>query len=515
MIYPIGIQSFEIIRKEGYVYVDKTALIHEMVSTGMYYFLSRPRRFGKSLLVSTMDAYFNGRKELFEGLRIAELEKEWIQYPVLHLDLSVKAYDIPDVLEKVLDDILSKWESQYGCVNRSGVPGIRFGNIIQAAFERTGKRVVVLVDEYDKPILDIVDKPEISDLYTIQLQGFYSVLKEKNDYIQFAFLTGVTKIGKLSIFSGLNNLIDISMDRTYADICGISQKELVEYFSESVHELAVTEGLSDTACMQKLEEMYDGYHFHHNADGVYNPFSLFNTLKSKEFGEYWFATGTPTFLIKAIKDTNYNINRLEEDQVGADDLTNVGSALINPVSYLYQSGYLTLKGFDPEFRLYKVGFPNKEVKDGFLLSLLNYYVPNQDESANSLIAKMIRDVRDGRPDDWMRRLQALFAKTPYQIQGESEKDFQYAMLTIINLMGEHVKATAEKVTSEGRIDIQIETEKYIYIVEIKTNDSVDAALKQIDDKHYSRQFADDPRRLFKIGVKFSSKSRGIDEWRVV
>ena len=345
MLYPIGIQSFEKIRQGGYVYVDKTDLIYKIAKTGQYYFLSRPRRFGKSLLLSTMEAYFKGKKELFDGLAIASLEKDWTEYPVLHLDLSGVAYNQEEVIAKVLSNALCKWEKEYGSENNSDIPGIRFGNVIEAACRKTGRQVVILVDEYDKPVIDNLDRPELQDKLRETLRGFYGVMKSKDAFIRFGFLTGVTKIGKMSVFSDLNNPQDISMDSRYTDICGVSETDLTDCFAESVRELAEANGLSEEECRQKLALMYDGYHFCEDSTGVYNPFSLLNTFDSLKFREYWFETGTPSFLVKVMRKTSYDVTRLSSDLVGSSLLSDVNTAFLNPVPLLYQSGYLTIKGF--------------------------------------------------------------------------------------------------------------------------------------------------------------------------
>lgn len=366
MLYPIGIQDFEKIRKDGFVYVDKTDLVYKMAQKGGYYFLSRPRRFGKSLLVSTLEAYFSGKKELFDGLSIAELEKDWIQYPVLRFDLSGKQYKSISDLTETLFQHLVKLEGLYGVKPQFESPEARFKDVIDAAYAKTGLGVVILIDEYDKPIVDSLGDEKLNESFRSLLQGFYGVMKAKDACIKFGFLTGVTKIGKLSIFSGLNNLKDISMDARYTDICGISDKDLKKYFGESVKELAVANDLSVEETYTQLAEMYDGYHFCEDSPGIYNPFSLLNTLDSKRFREYWFETGTPSFLVKMMKETSYDVTRLSGDEVGSSLLTNVDLAFANPVPYLYQFGYLTIKDYDKEYKLYKVGFPNKEVKDGFL-----------------------------------------------------------------------------------------------------------------------------------------------------
>ena len=513
MLYPIGIQSFEKIRQGGYVYVDKTDLIYKIAKTGQYYFLSRPRRFGKSLLLSTMEAYFQGKKELFDGLAIASLEKDWTEYPVLHLDLSGVAYNQEDVIAKVLSNALCKWEKEYGSENNSDIPGIRFGNVIEAAYRKTGRQVVILVDEYDKPVIDNLDRPELRDKIREELRGFYGVMKSKDGRIRLGFLTGVTKIGKMSVFSDLNNPKDISMDARYTDICGVSETDLTDCFAESVRELAEANGLSEEECRQKLALMYDGYHFCEDSAGIYNPFSLLNTFDSLKFKEYWFETGTPSFLVKVMRKTSYDVTRLSSDLVGSSLLSDVNTAFLNPVPLLYQSGYLTIKGFDPRFNLYTLGFPNMEVKDGFLNFLLGYYAPIQSDSTNTLISLMSMDVESGNPESLMTRLDALFARTNYQIQGDCEKDFQYAMYIIIELMGEYVET--ERTTSNGRIDILVKTKDYVYIIEIKTDSTPDEALAQIEEKGYARPFADDPRRIFRVGVNFSTANRRIDGWKII
>ena len=513
MLYPIGIQSFEDIRRGGYVYVDKTELIYKLAATGKYYFLSRPRRFGKSLLVSTMEAYFQGKKELFEGLAIASLEKDWTEYPVLHFDLSGASYTDMEALNDKIGRQLDTLESRFGVAKKYNTFPVRFDNLIECAYNKTGRQVVILIDEYDKPVIDNLDRPELQDKMREMLRGFYGVMKGKDGYIRFGFLTGVTKIGKMSVFSDLNNLKDISMDARYTDICGISEADLKDYFSDSVRELAEANGLTDDECRQKLALMYDGYHFCEDSIGVYNPFSLLNTFDSLKFKEYWFETGTPSFLVKVMRKTSYDVTRLSSDLVGSSLLTDVNTAFLNPVPLLYQSGYLTIKGFDPRFNLYTLGFPNLEVKDGFLNFLLGYYAPVQSDSTNTLISLMSMDVEAGKPDSFMTRLDALFARTNYQIQADCEKDFQYAMYIIIELMGEYVET--ERTTSNGRIDILIKTKDYVYVIEIKTDSTPDEALAQIEERGYARPFTDDHRKIFKIGVNFSTSARRIDGWKVV
>ena len=375
MLYPIGIQSFEEIRNSDYVYVDKTTLIYQMVSKGKYYFLSCPRRFGKSLLVPTMEAYFSGRKELFEDLAMESLEKDWTEYPVLHLDLTGSSYTDISHLKVSLDQYLRKWESLYDVTPMSEDLSSRFKDIIDAAYRKAGQKVVILIDEYEKPIIDNIDNPELMEQFRRELQGFYSVIKGKDNAIRFAFLTGVTKLGKMSIFSGLNNLNDISMDARYADICGISEQELKSTFGESVEELARANELSVDDCYKKLAQMYDGYHFTENSVGIYNPFSLLNTFNSGKFRMYWFETGTPTFLVRYLKQGNYNLDNISRNDVSLETLTGSNYVSPAPITLMYQAGYLTIKDFNPDFFTYNLDYPNEEVKRGFMHSLSQLFAP--------------------------------------------------------------------------------------------------------------------------------------------
>lgn len=514
MIYPIGIQNFEKIRTEDFLYVDKTAEIYKLAKEGRYYFLSRPRRFGKSLLVSTMEAYFSGRKELFSGLAIEKLEAEWKQHPVLHLDLSGVSYTDESVLERVLSDKLAKWETLYGAVNTSDILGLRFKEVIEAAYNKTGNQVAILIDEYDKPIIDnLGNEPTLSHLRTT-LQGFYSVMKSMDARIRFGFLTGVTKIGKMSVFSGLNNLNDISMIPDYVDICGVSETELHEYFDESISELSSANEMSKEECYVKLKSMYDGYHFCEDSIGIYNPFSLLNTFQNKKFREYWFETGTPGFLVEVMRKTSFDVTTLENQTVDSTLMSNADAIFENPVPYLFQSGYLTITGYNDMFRLYQLGFPNQEVKNGFLNCLLKYYVPmSPDMSGTTLIYQLWHSITEGNPKSFMQILSSLFANTSYQIQGKTEKDFQYAMYIISALLGEYVQV--ERTTSNGRIDLIIQTKEFIYIFELKVNADADVALRQIDEKGYARPFECDSRKLFKIGVNFSTATRRIEDWKIV
>ena len=512
MLYPIGIQNFEKIRKDGYVYVDKTALIHRLVTTGTYYFLSRPRRFGKSLLVSTLEAYFKGKKELFKGLAMEQLEKDWTEYPVLHLDLNSGRYMEPKDLDFVLTRHLDNWEKEYGMTSRYSDLESRFVDVINAACEKTGRQVVILIDEYDKPIVNNLDKPELSEYYRKTLQGFYGVIKSMGEQTKFCLLTGVSKIGKLSVFSTLNNLTDISLNADYADICGISENELRKYFDASVCELASTHSMTNEECYAKLKRMYDGYHFCEGSDGMYNPFSILNTFYANQFREYWFETGTPTLLVNVMKQTSFDVTTLSDNVVTtADDLNGMQDIINRPVPLFFQTGYLTIKGYDKEFQEYTLGFPNDEVKNGFLRFIYSYYVP-VNPAEGTTTGKLARALRSGRPDEFMKILEVIFSGTTYLIEINSEKAFQQAMYIIMELLGEYVEA--ERHTSNGRIDLLLQTKDYIYIVELKIDNTADAALQQIEEKGYAKPFANDPRKLFKIGVSFSTENRRIEDWKV-
>ncbi len=514
MLYPIGIQDFGKIRRDGYVYVDKTDLIYKMThGSGRYIFLSRPRRFGKSLLVSTLEAYFSGEKELFDDLAIAGLEKDWVQYPVLRFDLTGQTYDSEYSLTDALNAQLKRYEEKYSVAESEGSVASRFRTLIETANNVTGLPVVILIDEYDKPIVDNIGDEALTDAFRRQLQGFYSVMKAKDGCIGFGFLTGVTKIGKLSVFSGLNNLKDISMDARYTDICGISEKDLRKYFQESVRELAEANRISVEQCYEKLARMYDGYHFCEDSDGMYNPFSLLNTFDSLKFRQYWIETGTPSFLVEVMKRTDYDVTGIATEEADSTLLTEIDTAFHNPVPLLYQSGYLTIKSYDEVTGIYTLGFPNLEVKNGFLSFLLNYYTTARG-AGSLLIRQMSSDLIGGRPKDFMKRMEAFFARQNYQIQGAAEKDFHYAMSIILQLLGENVTVHSEDATSEGRMDLLVETPRFVYIIEIKINDTAEAALEQIEEKGYARKFADDARQVFKIGIRFSTESRCVDSWKV-
>ena len=510
--YPIGIQTFETVRKEGYCYVDKTALVHQLVQNGKYYFLSRPRCFGKSLLISTLEAYFQGKKELFDGLALEHLEREWTEYPVLHLDLNARNYVDTESLPAILNQHLEAWEAFYGNEKKDRAPEERFAYLIEKISRSTGKGVVVLVDEYDKPLLQALGNEPLLTAYRQQLKAFYGVLKSKDAYLRFALLTGVTKFSKVSVFSDLNNLQDISMSPRFATLCGITEQELYDVFEEDIRLLGEHNGMSEEETRKALKDSYDGYHFTANCPDLYNPFSLLNAFSSKELGSYWFETGTPTFLIQLLKQGHYNLYNLYHEQVSKDmlgDIDNVGG---NPLPMLYQSGYLTLKGYDREFGTYTLGFPNREVAEGFNRHLLLGYAKVPSGNPTFQIQNFVLEVRRGDTDAFLQRLQSFFADTPYELARDLELHYQNVLFIVFKLLGFYVQV--EYHTSRGRIDLVLKTADYIYVMEFKLEGTAEEALQQIEDKHYALPFATDQRRVYKVGVNFSKDKRNIEKWLV-
>ena len=499
-IYPIGIQNFEKIRNDGYFYIDKTALMYQMVKTGSYYFLSRPRRFGKSLLISTLEAYFQGKKELFAGLAVERLEKDWIKYPILHLDLNIEKYDTLESLDNILEKSLTAWEKLYGA------------GIIERACKQAGQRVVILVDEYDKPMLQAIGNEELQKKFRDTLKPFYGALKTMDGCIKFAFLTGVTKFGKVSVFSDLNNLDDISMRKDYVEICGVSDQEIHENLETELHEFADARGITYDRLCTELKDCYDGYHFTHNSIGIYNPFSLLNAFKYKEFGSYWFETGTPTYLVKLLKKHHYDLERMAHEETDAQVLNSIDSESTNPIPVIYQSGYLTIKGYDERFGIYRLGFPNREVEEGFIRFLLPFYANVNKVESPFEVQKFVREVETGDYDSFFHRLQSFFADTTYEVIREQELHYENVLFIVFKLVGFYTKV--EYHTNDGRIDLVLQTEKFIYIMEFKLNGTAEEALQQINDKHYALPFEADGRKLFKIGINFSEKTRNIEKWVV-
>ena len=507
--YPIGMQSFEAIRTGGYAYVDKTDIIFRLVNHTKYNFLSRPRRFGKSLLLSTLKAYFEGKKSLFEGLAIAGLEQDWVQYPVLHMSLNGVNYHEPSGLRARLNLILSEWEEIFGSSTVSDEPGDRLYQIVKKAKAQTGLPVVLLVDEYEKPVLDMIGDPEKQERNRQELNGFYSNIKDLDDYLRFVLFTGVTKIGKLSVFSALNNLNELTFDDRYATLCGISEQEIHDNFEKDVLALAEKQSVSLDEMYARLKKQYDGYHFSEEMCGVYNPFSLLNALDKQKIGDYWFSTGTPSYLVELFKRNRMNLLSLEDLHYSMAQLSDVDSFQRDVIPLLYQSGYLTLIEFEKRFGRYKLGFPNSEVERG----MMNFFIPFYCQTRQTTefdIPNFVADVEEARVDAFMQRISSLLADTPYEIERDLEVHFQNFFYLLFKLMGYYVRV--EYQTNVGRIDMVIQTDKYIYIIEFKMGRSAKLALNQIKKNGYALPFMSDSRKKFLVGANFSVKLRGMGKY---
>ena len=476
MKYPIGIQSFERIIEDGYVYVDKTHLIYDLTHSGSIYFLSRPRRFGKSLLVSTLENYYLGHKELFKGLAMEKLEKEWNVHPVFHVDFNGANFTKEGVLETMLEDYVNKWEKQYGLhTNRELETGLRFRDVLKSAHEQTGHRAVVLIDEYDKPILDVLDMDnELEDRHRNVLKAFYSIFKVADAHLQFVLLTGVTKFSQVSVFSGFNQPKDISMDTRYETLCGITQEELDRYFAEPISAMAIKYRCSTEEMKSLLQQKYDGYHFSESLTDVYNPFSLLNALDSLQIRDYWFSSGTPTYLIRLLAHFKENMNELTGKYYPPEEFIDYKADVERPLPMIYQGGYLTIKDYDMRRNRFLLDFPNN-VFTSFLASIPYTMRRKEDET-------------------------------------EKERYFQYTFYLIKRLISVYT-VYVEKVQSQGRVDCIVETPQYIYIFEFKLDGTADEALQQIEDKGYAREYVADSRKLFRIGAVFSSETGTIGEWK--
>lgn len=510
--YPIGIQTFSEIIKEGYLYIDKTQLVYKLANGVKYLFLSRPRRFGKSLLVSTLQAYFEGKKELFRGLAIDKIESKWESHPVLRFDLSTANYNDAEVLVKKISSHLELLETEFGLPtsNEKYDIGDRFRLIIRTAYQQTGKKVVVLVDEYDKPMLDSLHEDSLHEDLKATLRGFYSVLKESDEYIRFAMLTGVSKFGKVSIFSGLNNLRDISLNPEYNDICGITEEEFHKNFVESVKIFADKNSITEEETWNRFKSFYDGYHFAWPAADIYNPFSTLNAFADYKLKKYWFASGSSGALIKLIKNQPFVLQKLEGVVRTEDSLSDISDLTHDLIPLLYQAGYLTIKDYDEEFESYILGFPNKEVSQGFWSSLANYFFIKADRDGSYSERDFMLDLMHGRTDEFMTRMQSLFASLSSEQEPDKEVHFQIMLTVFVKMLG--LRAVTELHSSQGRSDLIIETPQYIYIIELKVDSTPEKALAQIHDKGYARPYASDPRQKVLIGANFSKETRTLTGW---
>lgn len=513
--YPLGIQTFENIVKGNYVYVDKTALAYQMVHENKYCFLNRPRRFGKSLLVTMLQAYFEGKRELFEGLAMEHLEHEWFSYPVIHLDISKgKFYDMAS-LHATLDSLLADYEAKYSLhVEYEKAYNVRLQNIIKAAYAQTGREAVVLIDEYDAPMHDSMKNSDLQEHIRNAMRNLFSPLKGEERHLRFVFLTGISKFSQLSIFSELNNITNISMLDKYSDICGISRKELVAVFDADIRELATENEMTYDEALSELQHHYDGYHFSGRGEDVYNPYSLFNALASNEFDDYWFSTGTPTFLIELLQEKHLDMLELDDITATADRFDTPTEKIIDPVPVLYQSGYLTIKAYNHRGKIFKLGFPNTEVKKGFSNSLFRYYAPDNLGEKDALYAAYYKClVEHDDMEAFIPHLQTFYKKFPYTLVNNNERHYQAVFYTCLLMLGADVRA--EVPTADGRIDMLLFTKKSIYVFELKSGQSADVAMLQINQKDYAAAFAEDGRKVYKVGINFSADRRSIESWKVI
>ena len=511
--YPVGIQTFSEIIKGGYLYVDKTARIHQLVMSCKYVFLSRPRRFGKSLLASTLESLFKGQRELFAALDIADLDFDWHQRAVFRIDLSGMNYtDKPEALDNRLNLYLSNWEKIYGANPDEKEFEDRFAGVISRAAAVTQHRVVILVDEYDKPILDSVYLTESMERCRNTLYGFYGALKHCDENIRFALITGVTKIAHVSVFSGLNNLEDISMLDEYSDICGISEGEFHRDFSESVRQYAERWRMSDDSVWNLFKREYDGYRFSPEGLSIYNPFSVIKAFKYRKMGHYWFESGTPTFLIRLIKDEDFNLSSLDDIETTENQLTGLPDLSYDIVPLLYQSGYLTIKRYDAESEMLSLGLPNEEVSDAFWEALYKYYIQRDVPQGDIDMNTLRRAVQNGDIDGFMSQLQRIFAILPTDGRNNIERHFHNITTVVFMMLG--YTPGIEVVSAKGRSNMVIMTTKYVYIFEFKVNSTAEVALDQIKSRGYERPYIGGPRSVVMIGVNFDSAERALSGWRV-
>ena len=517
---PIGIQGFEKLRSDGFLYVDKTEYIYKLVHNNVPYFLSRPRRFGKSLLLSTLKAYWEGRKDLFHGLAVEKREQDnpeaWQPYPVFFFDFTGKNFQRAGALEELLDGFLRTWEEIYGAQYRDRPLEERFQRILELAHDSCQRRCVVLIDEYDKPLMDLIANPELQSHNKDVFKGFFSSLKNQDEHIHFLFITGVSKFHKVSVFSDLNQLRDISMSLEYSDICGITEKELNENFLPEIEFLADRQKLSKEECIKQLQNTYDGYRFHPEGAKVLNPYSLLNAFSDGEFSSYWFETGTPSFLIERLKKDRFDIRKFTDQTLYASEATlkDYTGESLDPIPLLYQTGYLTISAYDHRRKRFTLSFPNEEMKYGFLESLAPAYVPAATAGHGLDIFTLDEYLEKGELDKVRVFLTALFAGIPYTRESDPfEHDFQSVIYVVFTLLGRFVQC--EMHTATGRIDCIVETSRFLYLFEFKRDDTAEAALEQIEEKEYALPFSSDTRQIFKIGVSFDSASRKLVDWKVV
>ena len=513
-LYPIGIQTFSKIREGNYLYVDKTEYVYRMThSASSYMFLSRPRRFGKSLLTSTLHSYFSGRKELFHGLAMEKLEKEWTEYPVLHFDMSTAKHADSEQLLQELNLKLYGYEQIYGRLEEEVNPNQRLMGLIKRAYEQTGKKVVVLIDEYDAPLLDVVHERENLDVLRNIMRNFYSPLKACDPYLRYVFLTGITKFSQLSIFSELNNIKNISMDEPYAAICGISEDEIRLQMKDDLGGLAKKLEITPEEALMKLKENYDGYHFTSPSPDIYNPFSLLNAFADGKFGSYWFGSDTPTYLINMLEKFGVEPSEIGNNRVSVEDFDAPTERMTSIIPLLYQSGYITIKNYDEELDLYTLNIPNKEVRIGLMKSLLPHYVGSKAPETTTMVAYLSRDIRNGDMDTALRRLQTFLSTIPQCDNTKYEGHYQQVFYIIFSLLGYYVDVEVR--TPRGRVDIVLRTKTTLYVMELKLDKSAGEAMEQIDLKNYPERFALCGLPVVKVAVSFDSERCTIGGWEII
>ena len=513
-LYPIGIQTFSKIREGNYLYIDKTEYVYRMThSASSYMFLSRPRRFGKSLLTSTLHSYFSGRKDLFHGLAMEKLEKEWTEYPVLHFDMSTAKHADSEQLLQELNLKLYGYEQIYGRLEEEVNPNQRLMGLIKRAYEQTGKKVVVLIDEYDAPLLDVVHERENLDVLRNIMRNFYSPLKACDPYLRYVFLTGITKFSQLSIFSELNNIKNISMDEPYAAICGISEDEIRLQMKDDLGGLAKKLEITPEEALMKLKENYDGYHFTSPSPDIYNPFSLLNAFADGKFGSYWFGSGTPTYLINMLEKFGVEPSEIGNNRVSVEDFDAPTERMTSIIPLLYQSGYITIKNYDEELDLYTLNIPNKEVRIGLMKSLLPHYVGSKAPETTTMVAYLSRDIRNGDMDTALRRLQTFLSTIPQCDNTKYEGHYQQVFYIIFSLLGYYVDVEVR--TPRGRVDIVLRTKTTLYVMELKLDKSAGEAMEQIDLKNYPERFALCGLPVVKVAVSFDSERCTIGDWEII
>lgn len=511
--YPIGIQTFSEIRERNYLYIDKTQYLVDFIDKGYkYVFLSRPRRFGKSLFASMIHAFYEGRKDLFEGLAIGEYEKDWVKHPVLHFDMSAAKHMDKDMLERYLADMLTDQEAVFGYKSEKQDPNIRLKDLVVTANRLTGRKVALIIDEYDAPLLDVVHEELNLVALRRAMQNFYSPIKSLDPYLEFVFLTGITKFAQLSIFSELNNLFNISMYDKYSAICGISSEELHTQMLPDVERLAEHLHLSVDETFERLKRKYDGYHFSKNSEDVYNPFSLIKALASGDIGDYWFDSGTPTYIIKLLQKYNVGLRDLTGQDAGVSDFDVSPENMTTALPLLYQSGYLTIKHYEPMIDLYTLGYPNEEVRTGMVRSLAANYLTPAEGTNSSFVIKFVKAVIADDMEQALTLMRAYLAGVSYRLSNKTERDVQTIFYLVFSLIGSFIKVEEE--SAHGRADVVITLPSVVYVMELKFDGSADAALRQIDEKGYLIPYTADGKRLVKVGVNYSSEERTITEWRI-